>query len=86
MSLGLEFLTRDYLSINGSIASFPLPKPTTTFLMDRESTANRLIYDETHYDVQRLDYFLSRKHAMNECQATAFQALDNALSLADTPR
>jgi hypothetical protein len=52
--------------------------------VDCESAANRFIYDETHYDIQRLNYFLSRKQTMNECQAAAFQALDSALSLADT--
>jgi hypothetical protein len=66
MSLGLEFLTRDYLSINGSMAGFPLPEPTTAFLAHHDSAANRLLYDETYYDVQRLDDFLSRKHTMNE--------------------
>jgi predicted acylesterase/phospholipase RssA len=84
MSLGLEFLTRDYLSINGSMAGFPLPEPTTAFLSHRDSAANRLLYDETYYDVQRLADFFSRKHTMNEGQAAAFQALDDALSLADT--
>jgi hypothetical protein len=83
-SLGLEFLVREYISVNGSVAGFPLPEPTTTFLADRESAANRLLYDETHYDVRRLDDFLSRKHAMNEGQAAAFQALDDALNLTGT--
>lgn len=65
-------MARDYLGINGFIAGFPLPKPTTTFLMGLESAANRLIYDETHYDVQRLNAFLSGKRTMNKGQAAAF--------------
>ena len=75
---------RDYLSINGSIAGFPLSEPTTAFLAHRELAANHLLYDETHYDIQRLNNFLSKKHTMNKGQAAAFQVLDDALSLADT--
>ena len=50
-NLGLELLVKEYISVNGSIFGFPLPKPTTTFITDRESAANRLLYDETHYDI-----------------------------------
>jgi hypothetical protein len=50
-SLGLEFLLREYIAINGSAAAFPLPQPTTTFLTKRESSTNRLLYEETHYDI-----------------------------------
>ena len=84
MNLGLEFLMRDYLSINGSMAGFPLSEPTTAFLAHHELAANHLLYNKTYYDVQRLNNFLSKKHTMNKGQAAAFQVLDNALSLADT--
>ena len=84
INLGLEFLLKEYIAINSSGDDFPLPRPTTAFLADHESPDNRLLYDETHYDVQRLDDVLHRKQEMNECQTAAFQALDEALTFADT--
>jgi hypothetical protein len=83
-SLGLEFLLREYITINGSATEFPLPQPTTTFLADRESAANGLLYEETHYDVERINGFLSGLDAMNTDQSRDFQEIDEALRLADT--
>jgi hypothetical protein len=57
---------RDYFSINSSIDGFLLLEPTTAFLAHCNSAANCLLYDETYYNVQRLNDFLSRKHAMND--------------------
>ena len=84
INLDLEFLLKEYIAINSSGDDFPLPHPTTTFLADHESLDNCLLYDETHYDVQRLDDVLHRKQEMNEYQTAAFQALNKALTFADT--
>jgi hypothetical protein len=51
MSLGLEFLMRDYLSINGSIASFSLLELTTAFLAYHNSATNHLLYNKTYYNI-----------------------------------
>src|SRR5271154_3813800 len=82
-NLGLEFLMKEYISVSGSFDGFPLPKPTTNFLADQESAVNRLIYDEAHYDIQRIDAFLSGSNMMNTNQTAAFQAIDEALRCAD---
>jgi len=82
-NLGLEFLVKEYISVNGSFDGFPLPKPTTSFLTDRELAANRLLYDETHYDIQRIDGFLSGFNLMNTGQTAAFKAIDEALLCSD---
>ena len=64
-NLGLEFLVKEYISVNGSFNRFPLLKPTTSFLTDQELAVNHLLYDETHYDIQRINGFLSGFNLMN---------------------
>ena len=82
-NLGVELLIKEYVSVSGSFDGFPLPKPTTNFLADREPAVNRLLYEETHYDIQRIDDFLSGFNMMNTDQTAAFQAIDEALRCAD---
>ena len=82
-NLGLELLVKEYINVSGSFDGFPLPKPITNFLTERESAVNRLLYDETYYDIQRIDGFLSRFNMMNTDQTAAFQAIDEALHCAE---
>ena len=80
----VHLLLKEYIAINSLGDDFPLPRPTTAFLADHESLDNHFLYDEIHYDIQRLDDVLRRKQEMNEYQTAAFQALDEALTFADT--